>query len=88
MSWIIAIIVGGLIGWIASLIMSTDSQQGIVVNIVVGIVGSILGAWLFGNVLGIGSAENAGTWSLWGIIWGTVGAVILVAILRIFKVYT
>jgi uncharacterized membrane protein YeaQ/YmgE (transglycosylase-associated protein family) len=88
MSWIVAIIVGGIIGWIASLVMNTDSQQGILANILIGIVGSLLGSWIFGSLLGIGSATEAGSLSLWGIIWGIIGAVILIAILRALRVFS
>lgn len=87
MSWIIAILVGALIGWLASLFMKTETQQGAIANILVGIVGSVLGKWLFGDVLGIGGATAAGTFSLVGIFWGVIGAVILIAILRAFKVF-
>ena len=48
MGFIIWLVVGGLIGWLASIIMRTDAQQGIILNIVVGIVGAILGGWLIG----------------------------------------
>lgn len=88
MSWLIAIIVGGIIGWIASMVMNTDSQQGILANILIGIVGSVLGRWLFGSLLGIGGATAAGSLSLWGIIWGIIGAIILIAILRAFRVFS
>jgi len=86
MGWIILILVGALIGWIASRIMSTDEQQGALANIAIGIVGSLLGSWLFGSVLGIGGATVAGTLSLWGIIWGVVGAIVLIAILKALKI--
>lgn len=66
--------------------MSTDQQQGALANIGIGIVGSLLGSWLFGSVLGIGSASSAGDFSIWGIIWGVVGAVVLIALLKAFKV--
>ena len=46
MNLIIWLVVGGLIGWLASLIMKTDAQQGLVLNVVVGIVGALLGGWL------------------------------------------
>jgi uncharacterized membrane protein YeaQ/YmgE (transglycosylase-associated protein family) len=87
MSWIILILVGALIGWIASMIMKTDTQQGALANILVGIIGSVLGKWLFSDVLGIGGAAAAGTLSITGIIWGIIGAVILIAILRAFRVF-
>lgn len=86
MGWIVAILVGALIGWIASRMMNTDQQQGALANIGIGIVGSLLGSWFFGSVLGIGSAVNAGSFSIWGLIWGIVGAVILIALLKAFKV--
>ncbi|MHB0976771.1 MAG: GlsB/YeaQ/YmgE family stress response membrane protein [Candidatus Aquicultorales bacterium] len=82
MGWIVLIIVGGIIGWIASIIMGTNSQQGILANIVVGIVGSLLGKWVFADLLGIGSAQTAGEFSIFGIIWGVIGAIILIVILR------
>jgi len=85
MGWIIFIIVGAVIGWLASLIMGTDAQQGALANIIIGIVGSVLGSWLLGSVLGIGGAMQAGELTFWGIVWGVVGAVILIAILKAFK---
>lgn len=86
MSFIVTILVGALIGWIASMMMKTDAQQGALANIGIGIVGSLLGSWLFGSVLGIGSAEVAGAFSIMGIFWGALGAAILIAILKMFKV--
>ena len=52
MNWIVTIIIGGIIGWLASLLMKTDGQMGIIANVIVGIVGTSLGFWLSG-VLGI-----------------------------------
>ncbi|MEX2012517.1 MAG: GlsB/YeaQ/YmgE family stress response membrane protein [Patescibacteria group bacterium] len=86
MSWIILILVGAVIGWIASMIMRTDEQQGALANIGIGIVGSLLGSWLFGSVLKIGSATAAGGLSFWGVVWGVIGAVILIVILKALKV--
>ena len=51
MGWIVTLIVGGVIGWLASMVMKTDKQMGIIANVVVGIIGSSLGFWLAG-VLG------------------------------------
>jgi uncharacterized membrane protein YeaQ/YmgE (transglycosylase-associated protein family) len=87
MGWIITILVGAFIGWIASMIMKTDAQQGALANILIGIFGSLLGSWFFGSVLGIGGAGSAGDFSVWGIIWGIVGAVILIAILKALKLF-
>lgn len=86
MSWIIAIIVGGIIGWLASLIMATDREQGLLLNVIVGIVGAILGKWVFADLLGIGSAAAAGTFSFMGILWGVIGAVILIGILKLLRI--
>jgi uncharacterized membrane protein YeaQ/YmgE (transglycosylase-associated protein family) len=85
MGWIIAILVGALVGWLASIIMKTDSQQGPIANILIGIVGATLARWLFGDVLGIGGAA-AGTLTLSGILWGLIGAVVLIFILKAVRV--
>ncbi|MBM3117585.1 GlsB/YeaQ/YmgE family stress response membrane protein [Jeongeupia naejangsanensis] len=83
MGWIIAIIVGALIGWLASKVMGTDSQQGSIANIIVGIVGSSLGRWVFGDLLGIGAAQAAGGFSLAGLAFGILGAVVLIWLLKL-----
>lgn len=88
MDWIVAIVVGGAIGWIASMIMHTDEEQGPLANILVGIVGAALGKLIFADLLGIGSASTAGGFNLYGILWGVVGAVIFIGILKSFKVLT
>ncbi|WP_102126029.1 GlsB/YeaQ/YmgE family stress response membrane protein [Deinococcus planocerae] len=87
MGWIITILVGALCGWLASLIMKTDAQQGAVANILIGIVGAFLAQWIFGSLLNIGGAGAAGAgFSFWSIIWGVIGSVILIAILKALKV--
>lgn len=86
LGWIIAIAIGALVGWIASMIMKTDEQQGAIANILIGIVGAALAQWLFAGVLGIGSAAAAGTLTFWGIVWGVVGAVLLIGVLRAVNV--
>jgi uncharacterized membrane protein YeaQ/YmgE (transglycosylase-associated protein family) len=86
LGWIIAILVGALIGWLASLIMKTDKKQGPIANILVGIAGAAVARWLFGGVLGIGGAASAGSLSLLGLFWGVLGAVILIYVLRAAKV--
>ena len=63
MNLIIWLVVGGLIGWVASLIMKTDAQQGMFLNVVVGIVGAMLGGWLLAPLLGTGTI-NANDFSL------------------------
>lgn len=85
MDWIIAILVGALIGWLASLVMGTDARQGAVANILIGIIGSALGRWLFGDVLNLGGAAAAGSFSIMGIVWGVLGAVVLIFLLRAIR---
>lgn len=86
MGIIITLIVGALIGWIASMIMKTDAEQGAILNIVIGIVGAFLGRFIFSDLLHIGGASVAGQFSLIGFFWGIVGAIILIAILKAFNV--
>lgn len=86
MEWIVLIIVGALCGWLASIIMKTDAQQGAIANIIIGIFGAILGKWIFADLLRFGSANNAGTFSFTGILWGVLGAVILIAILKALRI--
>jgi uncharacterized membrane protein YeaQ/YmgE (transglycosylase-associated protein family) len=84
MNFIIWLIVGGLIGWIASMIMRTDAQQGILLNVIVGIVGAFIGGWLISPLLGAGNI-NSGDFSILGLIVSLVGAVILLAIVNFFR---
>ena len=85
--FIIALVMGGIIGWLASIVMRTDAQQGILLNVIIGIVGSLLGRWLFVDVLGIGAATAAGTFSFWGLFFGILGAIILIAILKALRIF-
>ena len=77
MGIIIWLIVGGIVGWLASLIMRRDAQQGILLNIIVGIVGAVLAGWIFGG--GINEAITIRTFLL-----SLIGAVILLAIVNLF----
>lgn len=83
MGWIIALIVGGIAGWLASMVMKRDASMGIFLNIVVGCIGSVIGNALSGPLLGIrGSVQE---FSLTGLIIAFVGAVILLAIVNLFR---
>lgn len=84
MGWISAIIVGALIGWIAEKVMKSD--MGLFMNIVIGIIGSSLGRWLFADILGIGSANAAGSFSIVGLVFGVAGASLLIFILRYLRI--
>jgi uncharacterized membrane protein YeaQ/YmgE (transglycosylase-associated protein family) len=84
MTWILIIIVGGILGWIASKIMRTDAQQGIFLNIVVGIVGAALAGFLLSPLLGIPSI-NSGNFSLGAMLISLLGAIILLAIINFIR---
>lgn len=84
MNFIIWLVVGGLIGWVASMIMKTDAQQGLILNVVVGIIGSMLGGWFVAPLLGTGTI-NQNDFSVMGLISSLIGAVILLAIVNLFR---
>lgn len=73
MNLIIWLVVGGVIGWLASLVMKTDAQQGMILNVVVGIVGALLGGWLLSPLLGAGTV-NQGDFSILGLLVSFGGA--------------
>jgi len=75
MSWIVSLIIGGIIGWLASIIMKTNAQMGWIANVLVGMVGSALGFWLAG-LLGIAPAGG-----ILGFGVGVAGAVLLIFVL-------
>ncbi len=83
MGIIIWLIVGGIVGWLASKVMRTDAQQGIILNIVVGIVGAIIGGWLIGPLLGAGSINDGIT--VMSFVVSLIGAIILLAIVNLFR---
>jgi uncharacterized membrane protein YeaQ/YmgE (transglycosylase-associated protein family) len=81
MSLIITVIVGGVVGWLASIVMKTNAQMGIFANVVVGIVGSMLGFWLAGL---LGLAAYGGIARL---LVAIGGAVVLIAVLKALKIF-
>ncbi|MDQ6620492.1 MAG: GlsB/YeaQ/YmgE family stress response membrane protein [Pseudomonadota bacterium] len=84
MNFLIWIVVGGIIGWLASMLMHTDAEQGPFLNVVVGIVGAVLGGWLIAPLVGAGSI-NQGDFSFAGLLVSFLGAVILLAIVNLFR---
>lgn len=84
MNLIILLIVGGIIGWLASLIMRTDAQQGILLNIVVGIVGAVLAGLLLSPLLGT-PPITSGVISFASIIVSLLGAIVLLAIVNLIR---
>ena len=83
MGIIIWLLVGGVVGWLASLVMRTDAQQGILLNIVVGIVGAVLAGWLISPLVGVGTI-NQGV-SIGTFLVSLVGAIILLAIVNLVR---
>ncbi len=83
MNFLIWLIVGGVVGWLASLVMRTDAQQGILLNVIVGIIGAFIGGWVISPMVGVGTI-NEGI-SLGSILVSLVGAVILLAIVNLFR---
>ena len=81
MDLIITLIVGGIIGWLASMIMKTGGQMGLIANVVVGIVGSWLGFWLAGQ-LGLAAGGGIGRWLI-----AVAGAALLIFILKALNIF-
>jgi uncharacterized membrane protein YeaQ/YmgE (transglycosylase-associated protein family) len=78
MGIIIWLIIGGIVGWLASLVMRTDAQQGILLNVVVGIIGAFIGGLIFGGSI------NEGI-TVWTFITSLIGAIILLAIVNLIR---
>ena len=78
------LVVGGIIGWVASMIMRTDAQQGVGLNIVVGIVGALIAGFLISPLVGLPTI-NDGTFSIGSMLVSLLGAVILLAIVNLFR---
>lgn len=84
MNFIIWIVVGGVLGWLASLVMRTDASQGLLLNIVVGIIGALLGGWLLAPLFGTGTI-NQNDFSISSLLVSFLGAVILLAIVNLLR---
>jgi uncharacterized membrane protein YeaQ/YmgE (transglycosylase-associated protein family) len=84
MTFLLWLVIGGIIGWLASLVMRTDGQQGIILNIVVGIVGAFLGGWLLAPLFGTGTINND-SFSIGSLLTSFLGAVILLAIVNLIR---
>ncbi len=83
MGFIIWLIIGGVVGWLASIIMRRDAQQGIFLNIVVGIVGAVLAGWLISPLVGVGTINDG--LSPASFLVSLLGAVVLLAIVNLFR---
>lgn len=81
MNWIVTLVVGGIVGWLGSILMKTNAQMGIIANVLVGIVGSCLGFWLAG-LAGLGANGALAQW-----IVGVLGAVVLIFLLKVLGIF-
>jgi len=81
MDLIVTLVIGGIVGWLASILMRTNAQMGIFANIIVGVIGSFLGQAL-ANAAGIGPRGSLGTW-----VVSIIGAALLIAVLRALGVF-
>ncbi|MCC6192019.1 MAG: GlsB/YeaQ/YmgE family stress response membrane protein [Anaerolineales bacterium] len=84
MNFIVWIIVGGIIGWLASIVMRTNAQQGTLLNIVVGVIGAFLAGLVLSPLFGVGTI-NQGDFSAPSLVISLAGAIILLAIVNLFR---
>ncbi len=84
-NFILWLLFGALVGWLASIVMHTNAQQGTLLNIVVGIIGAFLGGLLF-NLLGVGGGTiNNGDFSLSALLVSFIGAVVLLGLINLVR---
>ena len=81
MNWLVTIIIGGIVGWLGSLVMKTDAQMGLLGNVIVGIIGSSLGFWLAG-MLGLWASGPIVGWLI-----AVAGAAILIFLLKAIGIF-
>ena len=84
MNIIIWLAIGGIVGWLASLVMRTDAQQGVFLNVVVGIVGAVIAGWFISPLIGVPTI-NQDALSIGAIVVSLIGAVILLAVVSLFR---
>ena len=84
MTFILWLIIGGILGWLASIVMKTNDQQGMILNIVVGIVGAFLGGLLLAPLFGTGTI-NQSDFSIGSLLVSLLGAIILLAIVNFVR---
>jgi uncharacterized membrane protein YeaQ/YmgE (transglycosylase-associated protein family) len=81
MNWLVTIIVGGIVGWLASMVMKTNAQMGVLANVIVGIIGSSLGFWLAGT-LGLAASGPIVSW-----VVAVIGAAVLIFLLKALGIF-
>jgi uncharacterized membrane protein YeaQ/YmgE (transglycosylase-associated protein family) len=83
MNLIIMLVVGGVLGWLASIVMRRDAQQGILLNIVVGVVGALLAGFLVTPLIG-GAPITSGAFDIRSLLASLLGAIVLLGIVNMF----
>jgi len=84
MTFILVLIIGGIIGWLASMVMRTDAQQGVFLNIVVGVVGALIAGVLVTPLIG-GAPITSGAFDVLSLLASFLGAVILLAVVNLLR---
>ncbi|EJL32038.1 GlsB/YeaQ/YmgE family stress response membrane protein [Novosphingobium sp. AP12] len=84
MTLLLILLVGGIIGWLASILMRTDAQQGIFLNIVVGVVGALVAGFIITPLIG-GAPITSGSFDIMSLFASFLGAVVLLAIVNLFR---
>lgn len=84
MTLLLILLVGGVIGWLASILMRTDGQQGIFLNVVVGVVGALIAGFLITPLIG-GAPITSGSFDLMSLFASFLGAIVLLAIVNLFR---
>lgn len=84
MTLLLILVVGGVIGWLASVLMRTDAQQGIFLNVVVGVVGAVLAGFVITPLIG-GAPITSGSFDILSLFASLLGAIVLLAIVNIFR---
>ncbi|WP_067734166.1 GlsB/YeaQ/YmgE family stress response membrane protein [Novosphingobium naphthalenivorans] len=84
MTLLLILLVGGIIGWLASILMRTDAQQGIFLNIVVGVAGAVLAGFLVNPLLG-GAPITSGSFDILSLFTSFLGSVLLLALVNLFR---
>ncbi len=82
MGVIIWIIFGGLVGWVASIIMGTDNSQGLILNVVVGVIGAVIGGWLMSF---FGETGAITSFNLYSFLVALLGAIVLIGIVKAIR---
>ena len=84
MNFILWVLVGGLIGWVASIVMRTNAQQGIFLNVIVGVVGALVAGWIISPLVGIPTI-NQDVFSLPALLVSLLGAIVLLGVVNLVR---